>query len=41
MDLIQFNFNIENYGMRRTYDQKDTPHADMCFRNLSVFQSVY
>ena len=39
--LINLNFTVENYGIRLIYDQIDTPHADMCFSNISVTHSVY
>ena len=39
--LVNLNFTIENYGIRLVYDQIDTPHADMCFSNITITQSVY
>ena len=39
--LITLNFNIENYGVKLTYGQTDTPHADMCFSNITITHSVY
>ena len=39
--LINLNFTIENYGIRLIHDQIDTPHADMCFSNITITHSVY
>ena len=39
--LINLNFTVENYGIRLVYDQIDTPHADMCFSNITITHSVY
>ena len=39
--LVNLNFTVENYGIRLIYDQKDTPHADMCFSNITITHSVY
>ena len=39
--LVNLNFTIENYGIRIIYDQIDTPHADMCFSNITITHSVY
>ena len=39
--LINLNFTIENYGIKLIYDQIDTPHADMCFSNITITHSVY
>ena len=39
--LVNLNFTIENYGIRLIFDQIDTPHADMCFSNITITQSVY
>ena len=39
--LVKLNFTIENYGIRLVYDQIDTPHADMCFSNITITHSVY
>ena len=39
--LVNLNFTIENYGIRLVYDQIDTPHADMCFSNITITHSVY
>ena len=38
--LVNLNFTIENYGIRITYDQIDTPHADLCFSNITITHSV-
>ena len=39
--LVSLNFTVENYGIRLVYDQIDTPHADMCFSNITITHSVY
>ena len=39
--LVNLNFTVENYGIRLIYDQIDTPHADMCFSNITITHSVY
>ena len=39
--LVTLNFTVENYGIKLIYDQKDTPHADMCFSNITITHSVY
>ena len=39
--LVNLNFTVENYGIRLVYDQIDTPHADMCFSNITITYSVY
>ena len=38
---LSLNFTVENYGIRLVYDQIDTPHADMCFSNITITHSVY
>ena len=38
--LVNINFTVENYGVRLVYDQIDTPHADMCFSNITITHSV-
>ena len=39
--LVNLIFTVENYGIRLVYDQIDTPHADMCFSNITITHSVY
>ena len=39
--LLNLDFTEENYGIRLVYDQIDTPHADMCFINITITHSVY
>ena len=39
--LVSLNFTIENYGIKLIYDQIDSPHADMCFSNITITHSVY
>ena len=39
--LVFLNFTAENYGNRLLYVQIDTPHADMCFSNITITHSVY
>ena len=37
---LSLNSTEENYGIRFNYDQIDTPHADMCFSNITITHSV-
>ena len=39
--LLNLGFTVENNGNKLIYDQIDTPHADMCFSNITITQSVY
>ena len=39
--LLNLDFTVENFGIRLVYDQIDTPHADMCFSNITITHSVY
>ena len=39
--LLNLDFTVENYGNKLVYDQIDTPHADMCFSNITITHSVY
>ena len=39
--LVCLNFILESYGIELTFDQIDTPHADMCFGNITITHSVY
>ena len=39
--LVNLKFTVENYGIKVIYDQIDTPHADMCFSDITITQSVY
>ena len=39
--LLNLDFTIKNYGIKLIYDQIDTPHADMCFSNITITHSVY
>ena len=39
--LVSLNFTVENYGIILNYDRIYTPHADMCFSNITKTQSVY
>ena len=38
--LLNLDFTQENYGNKLIYDQIDTPHANMCFRNITITHSV-
>ena len=38
--LLNLDFT-ENFGIRLIYDQIDTPHAGMCFSNITITHSVY
>ena len=37
--LVSLNFSVQNYGIKFIYDQIDTPHADMCFSNITITHS--
>ena len=39
--LLNLDFTEPNYGIRLYFDQIDTAHADMCFSNFTLTQSVY
>ena len=39
--LVCSNFTVENYGIKFIYDQIDTPHAVMCFSDITKTHSVY
>ena len=39
--LLNLDFTMENYGIKLIHDQIDTPHADMCFSNITMTHSVY
>ena len=39
--LVNLNFTVENYSIRLVYDQIGTPHADMCFSNITITHSVH
>ena len=39
--LLNLDFTEENYGIKLFYDQIDTAHADMCFSNITITDSVY
>ena len=39
--LLNLDFTVENSGIKLVYDQKDSPHADMCFSNITITHSVY
>ena len=39
--LLNLDFTVENYGIKLIYDGIDTPHADMCFSNITITHSVY
>ena len=38
--LVNLIFTVEKYGIRLIYDQIDTPHADMCFSNITITHSI-
>ena len=39
--FLNLDFTEKNYGNKLIYDQIDTPHADMCFSNITITHSVY
>ena len=38
---LNLDFTVENYGIKLIYDEIDTPHAYMCFSNITIAHSVY
>ena len=38
--MLNIGFTVENYGIKLIYDQRDTPHADMCFSKVTTTHSV-
>ena len=38
---LSLNFTVENYGIKLIYDEIYTPHADMCFSNITITHSVF
>ena len=39
--FLNLDFTVENYGIKLIYDQIDSPHADMCFSDITITHSVY
>ena len=39
--LLNLDFTEENYGNKLAYDQIDTPHANLCFSNITITHPVY
>ena len=39
--LVSSNITVENYGIKLTFDEIDTTHADMCFSDITITLSVY
>ena len=39
--LLNIDFTIENYGIKLSYDQIDTAHADMSFSNITITHFVF
>ena len=39
--LLNSDFTQEKYSIKLIYDQIDTPHADMCFSDITITHSVY
>ena len=40
-NLVSLNFTEENYCIKLFYDEIDTPHAEMCFSNITITHSIY
>ena len=38
--LLNLDLTVQKYGNKLVYDQIDTPHADMCFSNITITHSV-
>ena len=39
--LLNWDFTVENYGIKLIYDQIESAHADMWFSNITITHSVY
>ena len=39
--LLNLDFTVENYGIKLIYDEIDSPHAHMCFSNITITHSIY
>ena len=39
--LLNLDITESNYGIRLFYDEIDTPHANLCFKNITITHSVY
>ena len=39
--LLNLDFTADNYGIKLVYDRIDSPHADMCFSDITITHSVY
>ena len=39
--LLNLDFTVENYGIKLIYDQIDSPHADICFSDITITHSVF
>ena len=39
--LLNLDFTAENYGIKLVYDRIDSPHADMCFSDITITHSVF
>ena len=38
---LSLNFTEENYGIKLTYDEIDSAHADLCSSNITITHSIY
>ena len=38
---VSLNFTVENYGIKLISDEIDTSHADMCFSDITITNSVH
>ena len=39
--LLNLDFTVQKNGIKLIFDQIDTAHADMCFRNITIIHSVF
>ena len=39
--LLSLNFTVENYGIKLIYGEISSPHANMCFSNITITHSVH
>ena len=38
---LSLGFTEEKYGIKLIYDEISTPHADMCFSNITITHYIY
>ena len=41
MEKLGLRFTEEKYGFKSIYDEIYTPHADICFGNITITHSIF